>query len=456
MAVGVSVTPARETARDVLTRVRERASYAHEVLDATLRRSDLSDVDASFATKLAYGVLQTEGTLDDALAHHLGGKRVEPRVRDCLRLSTYELLFLGTAPRVAVHQGVELVRSVRPQAAGLANAVLRRLGDEAPTFPWGDPHRDAGALARATGHPQWLVDMWVRELGFDAAAGVAYADNEPAPLFLATNEFVASPDRARSALRADGALPGPCPLRGCVIAADAGAAVRGAALREGLVVAVDGAAQLVARFCKPQAGSRVVEIGAGRGTKTLLLQALAREAGGVADITAVELHGFKARLLSERLEAYDVPGVRVVVGDATDLSTVEGAPGMRSSDVVLVDAPCTGLGALRRHPDKRWRLDPHDIETLATLGERLLTSAASLVRPGGFVVYSTCTIAERENREVIRRFLRSRAGHGFSIDDLAEDVPSEWEHFVTPEGFFQSLPEPDGPDGHFGARLRRE
>ena len=451
----MSASAARTTAREVLTRVRESSSYAHEVLNATIRRTPLSPEDTGLATRLAYGALQTEGTLDDAIDRYLGGKRIEPRVRDALRVSAYEILFLHTADRAAVHQGVELVRTVRVQAAGLANAVLRRLAEDAPEFPWGDPSVDDAALARLLGQPEWLTTMWVAELGRDTAAAVMATDNEPAPLFVAVNPFVGTVKEALSQLEADSADPQPCALPGCFIAKDGAAAVRGKALADGLVVATDAAAQLVSTLVHASAGQRIVEVGAGRGTKTLLMQAAAVESGGPAHIDAVDLHDFKVRLLDARLARFGVPGVTALVGDATDFAGVTGAPEPGTVDAVLVDAPCSGLGTLRRHPEKRWRVTRADVDSLAELGGRLLAEACRLVRPGGFVVYSTCTLANAENADVVHAFLASGQGGAFRIDSLLADVPEEWHRFVTAEGFFRSLPEPGGPDGHFAARLVR-
>ena len=451
----MSASPARRFARQVVTKIRERSGYAHDVLDAALNHSDLCAEDRSLATRLTYGSIQTQGTLDEALDRYLKAGRVESRVRDSLRIAAYELLYLHTPPRAAVHQGVELVREVRPQAAGLANAVLRRLSDEVGSFPWGDPSVDDTALARLYAHPRWIADLWVEELGRDLAASVMAADNEPPPLFVAENSFAGDPAAAIHSLETDGAMPAACELAGCHRLEDPAAAVRSQALRSGAVVACDAAAQLVARLARARAGSNVLEIGSGRGTKTLLMQADAVTSGGAANIYAVDLHAYKAELLRGRLDVFSVPGVTTLAGDATDIGSVEGLPADLSFDIALVDAPCSGLGTLRRHPDQRWRVRPGDVASLAELGERLLAQAAQAVRSEGLVVYSTCTIADRENAGVVRSFLASELGSEFCIDRLGEEVPEAWRRFITDDGFFQSVPEPDGPDGHFAARLRR-
>jgi 16S rRNA (cytosine967-C5)-methyltransferase len=451
----MSASGARRTARNVLSRIRERDAYGHEVLSAALRETDMEPSDVAFTTRLVYGALQTVGTLDEALDRYLVGKRLEPRVRDALRIAAYELLFQRTEPRAAVHQGVELVREVRPQATGLANAVLRRLADEAPAFPWGDPACDDAALARLHGHPLWLASMWIRELGRDTAASVMAADNEPAPLFLAVNPFAGAFEDAVEVLLADGAQPEPVVPDGCLVARDAAAAVRGRALAEGLVVAADAAAQLVPVLAMAAQGQRIVEIGAGRGTKTMLLQAHAVATGGPAELIAVDVHEFKSRLLEERMSRLGVPGITALTLDATAFDDAPASPAPGTIDTCVIDAPCTGLGTLRRHPEKRWRVSEGDISSLSVLGARLLGSAASLVRAGGFVVYSTCTLSDAENRDLIDSFLASEGGRRFVLDPLEDEVPEVWRHWVAEGGYFRSLPQPGGPDGHFMVRLRR-
>lgn len=451
----MSASSARIRAREVVSLVRERSGFAHEVFDSRLRDSDLPAAEIALATRLAYGSLQTQGTLDETLDRYIGGRKLEPRVRDALRVAAYEILFLRTPARAAVHQGVELVRSMRPQASGLANAVLRRLADDAPAFPWGDPDTDTAALARMYGHPLWLAEMWIAELGRETAAAVMAADNEPAPLYVAVNPFGGSAEEAVAALEADGAQARACPMDGCLQLDDAARAVHGNALRDGRVVACDAAAQAVARLARVTPGSRVLEVGSGRGTKTMLLQGDAVQRGGPAQIFALDLHAFKARLLEERLARFGVPGVSALVGDARDLASVEGIPEAGSVDAILIDAPCTGLGTLRRHPEKRWRVTPADVESLGELGLQLLKEATQLVRRGGFVVYSTCTVARCENAAVVEAFLAGEQGGEWSIDSLADQVPAEWRAFVTDEGYFSSFPVSGGPDGHFAARLVR-
>jgi len=450
----MSVAPARRAALAVLKRVRERTAFGPETLDAVLRATGLDVRDTALATRLAYGALQTIGTLDEAIDRCLDRPRaIEPPVRDALRLSAYELLFMRTPPRAAVHEGVDMVRSVRSQASGLANAVLRRIAADVDTFPWGDPATDDSALARATGHPLWLVQRWVEELGREPATEMLRADLEPAPLYLWLNPFKGSGVETMDALVADGAQPELCAPPGCVVAGEPHSAVRGAAVARGLALVTDAAAQVAPLQCAAPGGV-VVDVAAGRGTKTAQAQAACVAAGGESAVCALDIHEFKAQVLTRRMAELHVPGVTTVVGDGTDVAAASGLPPLGSADAVLLDAPCSGLGSLRRRPEKRWRVSPEDIDRLAVLQARMLEQSALLVRVGGRVVYSTCTVSRRENHDVVTEFLR-QSGGAYVTGPLAGTPVEEFAGTVTEEGWFQSVPASGGPDGHFVAVLER-
>ena len=451
----MTIAPARRVALQVLHRVRERGSFGPETLDAVLRASGLSPRDTALATRLTYGVLQTLGTLDEAIDLFARvPSALEPGVRDALRLGAYEILFMRTPARAAVNEAVDAARRARPQAAGLANAVLRRIADEAEAFPWGDPATDDQALARVTGHPRWLVDRWIEELGRERATEALYADLEAAPLYLWANSFKASPVEILDALEADGAEPVADVPPGCVRAEDASAAVRGEAVHTGLAIVTDAAAQLAARVLGPHPGQTVVDVASGRGTKTAEIQACSVAGGAPCDLYALDIHPFKAEVLRRRMTDLRVPGVTTLVGDATDVRSVEGLPPAGSAAGVLVDVPCSGLGSLRRRPEKRWRVTPEDIDRLAELQLAMLEQAATLVSFGGAVVYSTCTVSRTENENVIAAFLAGRAGT-FVVGDLTDAVPPEWRTDIGEQGYFQSTPRVGGPDGHFVALLTR-
>ncbi|MDY0088141.1 MAG: transcription antitermination factor NusB [Coriobacteriia bacterium] len=451
------LTETRREALYLLGQARTRDAWGTDLLSDALAGDRYDIQDSAFITRLVYGVISAEGTLDEALDRYIARpSRVHPHVRDALRLAAYEILFMSTPPHVAVHQGVEAVRIVHPRATGLANAVLRRLAEAASTFPWGDVTTDIGARSRATAHPGWLVEMLLNELGLAESRAMLDTDNEVAPLYLAHNPFMGSFQHLLDALEADGAEPAPEEPAGCVRVRVAAAAVKGEALRTGLCVVADAAAQFCAAQAAPGPGATAVELAAGRGTKTLLMQAASSALGGPGTVISGDLHEFKVAVLLKRMHELGVPGVTGVVADACDEASISALGGPFSADVVMVDAPCSGLGTLRRHPEKRWRVQPHDIESLAQVSEAMLQTAARLVCAGGFMVYSTCTVTERENQQVIEGFLGTARGARFKTAPLRFAPPMDWERFVTPEGWFGSLPVSGGPDGHFVAVLQAE
>lgn len=389
-------TPARLLALKLTREVRNRDAYLRELVSSARETTRLPPEEFDFAQVLAFGVVMCRGTLDEAVNRSLSSPRdVKPKVRDALRISAYELLFLHKAEHVVVDQGVELVRCVTPRAAGFANAVLHKMARDARDFPWGDVSTDDAAWARSFGMPLWLAQHLDDEYGHEQATAIMGADLHPAPRYLRDNPF--NPDS-----------PFACDL----------SAQRAAAL-----VPLEGT---------------VLEIGAGRGTKTMLLESRAFETlGHTVPIHAVELHEYRARLHAERMQQAGIEDVMSLAGDACALDAIDGI--LPHYDAVLLDAPCSGTGTMRRHPEIRWNLTPDDVAELAALQRALLDEAARYVIPGGTLVYATCSILGEENQQVVDGF-------------LAAQPQGAWQLGV---GSFASLPTLDGPDGHFAAVLQR-
>lgn len=389
-------TPARLLALRLVREVRERDAYLRELVASARETTKLPAEEFDFAQVLAFGVTMCRGTLDEAIDRSLSSPRdVKSKVRDALRISAYEMLFLRKPEHVVVDQGVELVRSVTPRAAGLANAVLRKMAFDARDFPWGDMATDDAAWARSFGMPEWLAVRLADEFGRDVATAIMEADLHPAPRYLRDNPF--DPDN-----------PFACDL---------------SAQRVAGLVPFDGT---------------ILEIGAGRGTKTMLLESRALETlGHTVPIHAVELHEYRTQLHAERMRQAGIEDVVSLAGNACALDAIDGV--LPHYDAVLLDAPCSGTGTMRRHPEIRWKLMPADIDELAALQRALLDEAARHVAPGGTLVYATCSILDEENQQVVDGF-------------LAAQPQGEWR---VGEDSFATLPAFDGPDGHFAAVLQR-
>jgi 16S rRNA (cytosine967-C5)-methyltransferase len=407
-APATRVSAARRVALEVLVAVRERDAYANLLLPALLRRERLPGPEAAFATELAYGTLRRLGHYD-AVVERAAGRplaRIDPPLLDVLRLGAHQLLATRTAPHAAVHQSVEQAREAAGRGAtGFVNAVLRRVG-EADDDAWTarllqgveDPI-EVAALTAA--HPAWIV----RELA--AALREAAGEGELAALLAADNAAPAVGLVALPGLGDRDALdlpPSPVSPIGLVLPSGDPGDVPGVA--EGRVRVQDPGSQLAALLltrARPiRQGERWLDLCAGPGGKAALLAAEAGPAG--ATVVANEVAPARATLVERALAA--VPGVATVeVGDGGRF-----ADGSRRFDRILLDAPCSGLGALRRRPEARWRKQPGDLPPLIALQSRLLDAAVAALEPGGLLAYVTCSPVSAETSGVVAAALDRHPG----------------------------------------------
>ena len=435
--------PARLAAFEVLKAVRVDGGYTNLLLPAALARHGLSGRDAAFATELASGTIRRQGTYDAVLAVCVDRplRKVEAKVLDALRLGAHQLLAMRVPTHAAIDTTVTLVRAqVGQGAAGFANAVLRKVA----------AHDLDGWLARvapddlavAHSHPGWVVDELRRALGERAAElpDLLAADNLPPRVTL-----VARPGRASRA-----ELPGtPTPYSPFGATLEGGDPAAVPAVSEGRAGVQDEGSQLVALALAeaPVAGrdERWVDLCAGPGGKASLLAALA--AGRDATLTGVELHHHRARLVARA--AASGPGLAgVVQADATRAPFGDG-----SADRILLDAPCTGLGALRRRPEARWRRAPSDLSELVALQRALLAEAARVLRPGGALLYATCSPVLAETADVVTATLAEHAD--LRLDDVRGCLPAVADAEGPLPGTVQLWPHRHGTDAMFLALLRR-
>lgn len=439
-ATGDQASPERVAAQRVLQRVDEGA-YADRAFASVARQLHLDTRQRGAAQRLSYGAVQRQRTCDWVIDTHVDRPdRMEAPVRGVLRLGVYELLFSDRVPVAAsVDQAVRLARAIpgppprRSARGGLVNAVMRRVG-EAREGIQARLVDDSLPLGVRYSFPDWMVDALRRDLGEEDAAGLMDAANHAAESSLRWNPLrgprVTLVNQLGVPWHADPHLP-----EAIVIEAPLGFEET-AAWQRGLGMPQSRASMLPARVLDPQAGERVIDMCAAPGAKSTHLAALCRNA---ADITCIELHESRAEALREtgrRMGArFDVR-----VGDARTLPIEGGA------DAVLVDAPCTGLGVLSARPDARWRRRPEALPALQQLQRELLNRALELTRPGGRVVYSTCTVLAAENEDVVR------ASGGEVVD-----ITSAFPHLAHPRmpGALLSLPHRHGSDGFFVACVRR-
>ncbi|WP_032377814.1 RsmB/NOP family class I SAM-dependent RNA methyltransferase [Rhodococcoides fascians] len=444
-----AIDPARRAARDVLKAVRERDAYANLVLPGLLRERKLDSRDAALATELAYGASRARGVLDAVIAHAAGrpAAEIDGPLLDILRLGSYQLLRTRVAPHAAVATSVDLARSeFGTGKAGFVNAVLRRVSertaaqwvDELAPPAASDP---VGHLAFEYAHPKWIAQAFADALGADAGelAAVLEADDARPSVHLVARPGEIS---AEELALVTGGEEGP--YSPYAVHLDGGDPGKLDAVRDGLAGVQDEGSQLVGRALTlaPLVGAdggRWLDLCAGPGGKAALLGAIAEIDGATVD--AVEPTPHRADLVSKTTKDLPVT-VHTVDGRQSGLDG--------GYDRVLVDAPCTGLGALRRRPEARWRRLPSDVGALVTLQKELLAAAIDLVRPGGVVLYSTCSPHLSETTAVVADAVRRFGVEPLDTRELVPGVPQLGDGTSV-----QLWPHRHGTDAMFMAALRK-
>lgn len=432
-----SVTDARIAAAEVLGDLRQG-----EFLDASFDRrvAALDPRDRRFTRELVYGMLRRRSLLDGLFQDRVRGGlgRLDDEVLDLLRLGAYQMLYMRSVPAyAAIGQTVELVKQRHGVgAARLANAVLRRLDREGEVHPGEVPADPIDALAMAESHPRWLVARWVARWGEADTRLLLQANNTEPPLVARPVHAVR--EQVEAMLEAAGVDVADAPLVPDSIALDnVGSLTALGAFTQGLMHLQDPASTLVTRYAAFPEGAVVADVCAAPGGKAVELSRSA------SLVLASDSSYSRLRKVRENIERMDLPTLLPYVADARK-------PALRRVDAMLIDAPCTGTGTFRRHPDARWRLKLSDLAVMPAIQREILRSAASVVAPGGLLVYSTCSLETEENDAQVERFLSEQPE--WALEPPPEGaVPST----VLDAGRLRVLPQRHGVDGAFAARLRR-
>ena len=444
---GRAVSHARRAAFEILRRVQEEGAFASPLLAGL--SEELSSEDRALCYELTLGVLRRQLWLDRALEHFAGRKaeKLDAPVRRALRLGLYQLRFLTRVPaRAAVNESVNLTHAARLRsAAPFVNAVLRRAAREPEYDPASEIEDPIERVSVETSHPSWLVARWAEAFGRAEAEAFARANNDTAPAAFRLNTLSPNSDALINQLGDEGMRLAPSRVASGAWRVEGGAGA-GSVLRrlaaEGRIYSQDEASQLVAHVLGAREGERVLDACAAPGSKTTHAAALASDR---AHIVAGDLYEHRLRTIEEACVRLGVRSVRTVALNAERaLPFDDGA-----FDRVLVDAPCTGTGTLRHNPEIRWRLAPENIRELAEVQSRILHEAARVLRPGGRLVYSTCSVEREENEEVMDRFLNAHADFRQSASAPA---PPET---LLPSGAARTWPQRDDVDGFFVAALTK-
>lgn len=440
----------RGLAWEILNRIDRDGAFAEPLLDATLQGASMKEEDRRLLTDLVYGTVRMRNRLDWVIGKLYRGKpaAMDPVVRNLLRLGFYQLLMRDRIPAFAVvHETVELAKRARPGREKLVNALLRNGIRSAGEISYPDRESDPeGYISVYHSHPLWLVRSWIGQFGTEETVRLCARNNEPPGLTLRVHPSV-DPERvigdlADLGVSARRARYAP----GAVVTGGHGGKVREYVLsrRRGEVTIQDEASQLVAGLVRPLPGESVLDLCAGTGRKALQM---AGEMGNRGEILAVDLNVRKLGILRETAVEAGCSILRTLEGDGTeDL----GARFHERFDKVLVDAPCSGTGTLRRKPEIRWRLDEGDPGRMALLQAGLLRAAVRYVKPGGWIVYGTCSLLREENEDVVERF--SGIGEEFRQLELAPFVPGE---LLWGKRVFRTFPHRHDMDGFTAVVLQR-
>ncbi|MEJ7809897.1 MAG: 16S rRNA (cytosine(967)-C(5))-methyltransferase RsmB [Gemmatimonadaceae bacterium] len=434
---GGGVTEPRRASAELCADLRA-GSFLDAAFDARAGRLDARD--RRWTQELVYGMLRRRSVLDAHLSERVRGglARLDPDLIDLLRLGAYQLLYMGSVPAyAAIAQTVELTKERHGIGAGrLANAVLRRLDRERDALALPLPGDPVDALALANSVPRWIVARWVARWGARETQSLLEACNTEAPVVLRPYGIVR--EQLEAMLEGAGVRIAEVPLSRDSIQLAGGASLTElGAYRQGLFFVQDPASTLVTQYAAVAPGTVVADLCAAPGGKTL---ELSRVAGHVL---ACDRSLQRTRRMTENLARVEARTVHVVVADARH-------PAITPVDAVLVDVPCTGTGTFRRHPDARWRLRVSDLAVMSALQRSIFRAAAAVVRPGGLLIYSTCSLEPEENDAQVESFLAEHPE--WTLEPPPAGTVSDE---VLDAGRLRVLPHRHGTDGAFAARLRR-
>ena len=453
--------PARRLAWTILQQVEGSSVFADFTLDRTFSQTpELRPLDRAFISEMVLGTLRWQGRLDAIIqmASKCREKKLDSRLLHLLRLGAYQILFMDRVPdSAAVNESVRLAKAVFRNAkiAGFVNALLRSIARRKAQedFP---PFQDHPVehIAQAFSHPRWLVERWVTEFGPEMAKKLCAANNQRPPFTVRTNTLRISREDLREQFSALGisSIPTQFSPEGLILAKSL-LLIEMGLFQKGMFFVQDEASQIIPHLLGPQPGERVLDACAAPGGKTTHLVQLMQDRG---EIFALDLHLSKIRLIQENCIRL---GVSIVRATQTDASRPLSFPPDFLFDRILVDAPCTGLGILHRNPEAKWRRKPEDILRLQQLQRKLLDNISSRLKPGGILVYSTCTMTREENESVVVSLLKRHPD--FELEDLRVHIPGSYHSLIDARGYFRTYPEmitgneEYRMDGFFAARMRK-
>ena len=440
----------RQAACEALLRIEKSGEYADRLIDSELLVGSLTGPDRGLFAELVFGVLRRQGTIDHILAQFLDKPlgELDRSIHTILRIGLYQLMYLDRIPEsAAVNESVNLARQTAPRLSGLVNAVLRTYLRQRAAISFPDPESDpAQSMAARHSHPVWLVEMWIAQLGTAEAEAMAAASSLQPPLTVRANTLRTGRGQLLKMFEEADVRASACQFSTDGITVAGRPVIRDLpGYGDGLFTVQDESSQLAGMLLGSEPYERVWDACAAPGGKTVILAQQIQDRGS---LVATDLSPSKLRMIDA---AAGRLGITCVSTAIADLRRPETAP-EGAFDRILLDAPCSGLGVIRRNPEAKWRLKHDDITRLAAAQRNFLENVAAKLKPGGALVYSTCSTSREENEDVVRDFL-SRHGD-FVLENISELFPGLPE-FITVDGFFRAWPHRHGTDGFFAARMKK-
>lgn len=440
----------RQAACETLLRIRKEGGFADRLIDNELSRGALSGPDRGLYAELVFGVLRRQGTLDHILQQLLEKPMLEldPLALVILRIGLYQLTCLDRIPEsAAVNESVNLAKLITPGTSGLINAVLRNYLRRRNTISFPDINTaPAAAISALHSQPEWLVEQWIDQLGVGEARQLAEASSQQPSLTLRVNTLRSGRDELLQEFGRYGIEAVPCrfsPDGITLVGRHTVSTLPG--FDAGHFAVQDEASQLAGRLLGAEPGERIWDACCAPGGKTCHL---AQQMDDRGELIATDISRSKLTIVQDSLRRLGMSSVSTAVADLHQPDTFpEG-----TFDRILLDAPCSGLGVIRRNPEAKWRLFSGDITRLAAVQKTLLKNAAARLKQGGTLLYSTCSTSEAENELVVEDFLLHNPG--FVLENL-NDIFPEWSELIAFYGMFRVWPHRHGMDGFFAARIRR-
>ncbi|MBI4428001.1 MAG: 16S rRNA (cytosine(967)-C(5))-methyltransferase RsmB [Ignavibacteriales bacterium] len=439
-------TGPRGIAVKILNRVERSDAYLDKLLDAELRSEDLNELDKGLMNEIVTGVVRWKMKLDWVLIGFFHGNftKAETNIKNALRVALYQILFLDKVPHAAVvNEAVEFIKRLRGQkVADLVNAILRNILRNLENIRYPDFNEDkVRHLAVVESHPVWMVRRWIDRFGYDEARQLVSANNQRPDLSLRVNRLKIDFNYFLSLLDQHQVQYNRSQYLDYFVRVKHMAGIGASEMfRQGFFAVQDESAGLPVLLLDPQPGERVIDLCAAPGGKTAFIGEVMKNSG---EIVAVDRYETRLALVKGACQRLGIVNAHAIIADAT---TIQIAPG----DRVLVDAPCSGLGVLSKKPDAKWAREPEDLLDLIKLQKSILENAAKLVKPGGILVYSTCTTEIEENEAVAKEFV---ANHPEFFFESAQ--PFVKPQLVSPDGYVETFPHRHGMDGSFALRMRK-